>query len=87
MWGGAGRCIKDQKVRRQKGEEEDEEYVGGNGEKEEEDKDRQRWKTTFNAWQSVNNADKCVMMKTGAVWIVAVLNSVTLHKLDKPFNK
>lgn len=41
--------IKDKKVIRQKGEEEDEEDVGGNGEKEVEDKDRQDEKTTFSA--------------------------------------
>lgn len=41
LWGGAGRCRTDRKVRRQKGEEEDEEHVGGNGEKDGEDKDRQ----------------------------------------------
>lgn len=80
MQGGAGRCRKDRKVRRQKEEEEDGEHVGGNGEKEEEDKDSEYKdeKTTFSAWHSVNNADKWVMMKTEAVWIAAVLNSVTL---------
>lgn len=60
--------IKGRKTGWQKEEEKD---VGGNDEgKEVEDRDRQDEKT-FSAWHSVNNADKWVMMKMGAVWNAA----------------